>query len=169
MEYPALPIKRVVLFNCHWFDPTPQLGTRTHFHYKLVDVNHTRSFNRYEPFILAAQAMQVFYASYPSTRQNMSNWWAVCKIKARGLVEVAASSTTLLSNARAFKEDGIEEHQIDVHATEDPRSLVDSSCSFVEIDDVELEENDEAEHIVESDEEYEVLNDDDDDNVMVEP
>ena len=99
----------------------------------------------------------------------MSNWWAVCKIKARGLVEVAASSTTLLSNARAFKEDGIEEHQIDVHATEDPRSLVDSSCSFVEIDDVELEENDEAEHIVESDEEYEVLNDDDDDNVMVEP
>ena len=53
LEYPALPIQRTILFNCNWFDPTPNLGTRNHAHYKLVDVNHTRRFNRYEPFILA--------------------------------------------------------------------------------------------------------------------
>ena len=59
LEYPALPLKRVILFNCHWFDPTPNLGTRNNRRYKLVDVNHTRRFNRYEPFILAEQAMQI--------------------------------------------------------------------------------------------------------------
>ena len=163
-EYPALPLKRVILFNCQWFDPTPSMGTRSHPEYKLVDVNHTRRFNRYEPFILAEQAMQVYYASYPSTRKNMCNWWAVCKIKARGVVEVAETSKILLSNAGAFQEDVIENHYIDIAADKEPQSLVDHSCPFVEIDDIELEENEEVELEIESDEEYEEL-DDDDNNV----
>ena len=164
MEYPALPLKRVILFNCQWFDPTPSIGTRSHPEYKLVDVNHTRRFNRYEPFILAEQAMQVYYASYPSTRKNMCNWWAVCKIKARGVVEVAETSKILLSNAGAFQEDVIENHYIDIAADKEPQSLVDHSCPLVDIDDIELEENEEVELEIESDEEYEEL-DDDDNNV----
>ena len=164
LEYPALPLKRVILFNCQWFDPTPSIGTRSHHEYKLVDVNHTRRFNRYEPFILAEQAMQVYYASYPSTRKNMCNWWAVCKIKARGVVEVAETSKILLSNAGAFQEDVIENHCIDITTDKEPQSLVDHSCPFVDIDDIELEENEEVELEIESDEEYEEL-DDDDNNV----
>ena len=105
--------------------------------------------------------MQVYYASYPSTRKNMVNWWAVCKIKARAIVEVAETSTTLLSNAGAFQEDVIENHHIDIEADKEPQSLVDQS-SFVEIDNIELEENEELELEIESDEEYEVLDDDDD-------
>nr|GEX69802.1 hypothetical protein [Tanacetum cinerariifolium] len=30
LEYPALPIKRVVLFRCDWFDPTPNIGMKVH-------------------------------------------------------------------------------------------------------------------------------------------
>nr|GFA40298.1 hypothetical protein [Tanacetum cinerariifolium] len=30
LEYPALPIKRVVLFRCDWFDPTPNVGMKVH-------------------------------------------------------------------------------------------------------------------------------------------
>ncbi|GKE19803.1 hypothetical protein Tco_1431315, partial [Tanacetum coccineum] len=66
LEYPALPIKRVVLFICDWFDPTPNVGMKVHKGYNLVDVNHKRIFNKYEPFILASQSSQVYYTSYPS-------------------------------------------------------------------------------------------------------
>lgn len=34
VEYPALPIKRTVLFKCNWFDPTPNMETRIHNEYK---------------------------------------------------------------------------------------------------------------------------------------
>ena len=40
LEYPALPIKRTILFKCEWFDPIPNLGTRIHHQYNLVDVHH---------------------------------------------------------------------------------------------------------------------------------
>lgn len=66
LEYPGLPIKQVVLFNCTWFDPTPRRGTRIHDQYGIVEVRANRRYNRYDPFILASQAHQVYYASYPS-------------------------------------------------------------------------------------------------------
>ena len=56
LEYPALPMKRTVLFKCDWFDPTPNSGTIVHEAYKLVDINYKRRFNKYEPFVLVAQA-----------------------------------------------------------------------------------------------------------------
>ena len=36
LEYPALLIKRIVLFKCDWFDPTLNLGMKIHKDYKLV-------------------------------------------------------------------------------------------------------------------------------------
>ena len=91
LEYPALPIKRIVLFKCSWFDPILNRGTRIHPQYKLVDVKSGRVFNKYEPFILAMQAAQVYFASYPTLKRNVNDCLAVCKIKARGIVEVPKS------------------------------------------------------------------------------
>ena len=88
LEYPALPIKRTILFKCEWFDPIPNLGTRIHHQYNLVDVHHRKSYWKYDPFILAVQAEQVCYTTYSTTRRNSSDWWAICKIKARSVVEV---------------------------------------------------------------------------------
>ena len=51
LEYPALPIKRIVLFKCSWFDPILNRGTRIHPQYKLVDVKSERVFNKNEPFL----------------------------------------------------------------------------------------------------------------------
>ena len=51
LEYPALLIKRIVLFKCSWFDPILNCGTRIRSQYKLVDVKSGRVFNKYEPFI----------------------------------------------------------------------------------------------------------------------
>ena len=47
VEYPALPIKRTVLFKCEWFDPTPDKGTAMHPRFRLVDINTRRRFNKY--------------------------------------------------------------------------------------------------------------------------
>ena len=30
LEYHGLPIKRIVLFKCDWFNPMPNLGTKVH-------------------------------------------------------------------------------------------------------------------------------------------
>nr|GMD06052.1 uncharacterized protein LOC109149905 [Ipomoea batatas] len=58
VEYPGLPFKRTILFNCEWFDPTT-VGMKVHSQYKLVEVNHKRRFNRYEPFVLAISEVEV--------------------------------------------------------------------------------------------------------------
>ncbi|KAL0327842.1 UNVERIFIED_CONTAM: hypothetical protein Scaly_2216800 [Sesamum calycinum] len=46
-----------------WVDPTK--GLKIHPKYHLVDVNHKRLYQKDEPFILAQQAIQVYYAQYP--------------------------------------------------------------------------------------------------------
>ncbi|XP_055960074.1 uncharacterized protein LOC130014948 [Mercurialis annua] len=87
LEYPALPMKQTVIFKCKWFDPT-DTGTYTTNRYNLVDVNHRRRYNKYEPFILAEQADQVHYLPYPSRRRDKVNRWAVCKIKTRSELDM---------------------------------------------------------------------------------
>lgn len=104
VEYPGLHDKKVVLFKCEWFDPSP-LGTLVHPNFKLVSINHTRRYTKYEPFVLATQACQVFYCPYPSKKANRKDYWEACKIKARPLVEVGVSSTL----SQPFQEDALHE------------------------------------------------------------
>jgi hypothetical protein len=71
----------LTLFKCQWFDPT---ATRVDKVTGTVEVNHKSRFGTYEPFILALQAQQVYYTSYPSTRKlDVNEWWAVCKVKSK--------------------------------------------------------------------------------------
>ena len=74
LEYPGWPIKRTVLFKCEWFDITPNVGTRIHKQYKLVDVNHTRRYAQDEPFFLVMQAQQVYYYTYLSLKRDTRSW-----------------------------------------------------------------------------------------------
>ena len=70
--------------KCHWYDPATtgnSHGTNIHKRYKLVDIHQGRSYRLYDPFVLASQACQVYYLPYPSTRQNLKDWRAVCKVK----------------------------------------------------------------------------------------
>ena len=114
LEYPGYPFKRTVLFKCDWFDPSRH-GTRRHPNYSLVEVNQSRRFNRYEPFILAMQACQVYYVPYPSLRRAQTDWIAVCKIKARAVVEMPElSKKTSSMSELAFQDNEINLHQIEV-------------------------------------------------------
>lgn len=85
LEYPGTFPKRLVVFKCRWFDP--QTGMNIHKKYDLVDVHQKRLYKKNDPFILAQQALQVFYAPYPGATRDQKNWWAVCKTKARSTIE----------------------------------------------------------------------------------
>lgn len=87
LEYAGWPYKKLILFRCKWFDPTPKIGTRVDPHYKIVEVKHTRQYESYDPFIIVQNVKQVYYAPYPLRRDKM-DWWVVIKTKPVGRVEV---------------------------------------------------------------------------------
>ncbi|KAL3377136.1 hypothetical protein AABB24_003510, partial [Solanum stoloniferum] len=84
--YSGWPIKRIVLFQCKWFDPTSR-GTRELKQHNIIEVKHTRKYEAYDPFIIAQNVKQVYYAPYP-LRRDKSDWWVVIKTKPMGRVEV---------------------------------------------------------------------------------
>ena len=84
IEYPGQLI-RVVLFKCLWFDPIK--GINVHTKFNLVEINHKKRYMKYEPFVLAQQAIHVYYASYSNLKRDKADWWAVCKTKTRRKIE----------------------------------------------------------------------------------
>ena len=64
LEYPNEPLKRVVLFACKWYDPTHPGGTCKHNHYKIIEINHTKRYKKFDPFIIAQNVRQVYYLPY---------------------------------------------------------------------------------------------------------
>nr|GMD52480.1 uncharacterized protein LOC109179592 [Ipomoea batatas] len=156
IEYPGLPVKRTILFKCEWFDPT-NVGMKVHSQYKLVEVNHKRRFNRYEPFVLAVQACQVYYCTYPSLCRDKLDWWAVCKIKARSEVEVPESSISSEESlvATPFQEE-ITENQDLMQIDEDPSHLNDPNGGVIELDGEHGDNEDELELEEETDTQVEM-------------
>jgi len=73
------------LFKCDWFDSI--IGVSVHESYKLVDVNHTKRYPKYDPFVLVSQATQVCYLPYPSAEAGRKDWWAVLKMKSRPTID----------------------------------------------------------------------------------
>ena len=87
IEYPGDPLKQLVLFNCEWFDATLNRGVKIHKQYGIVEVCHTRRYSKYDPFIFAKNAIQVYYVPYPQNIKEKNNWWIVIKTKPRGTVD----------------------------------------------------------------------------------
>ena len=100
LEFTGHPTKKLVLFKCDWFDSSPQ-GTRID-DYGNVEIKKSRRYPSYDPFILAQQAEQVYFSSYPEGSQG---WLAVIKTKARNLIQS-------LGNKKpddAYQDDDVEE------------------------------------------------------------
>ena len=100
LEYLGEPIKRVVQFKCAWVEPTSNIGTRVHKHHGIIEVNSQRSYSKYEPFILAQQAIQVYYTSYPEKRRDNRNWLVVIKTKVRSTID---SKSYAISQTHAYQ------------------------------------------------------------------
>ncbi|XP_049403003.1 uncharacterized protein LOC125866713 [Solanum stenotomum] len=80
------PKKKLVIFRCKWYDPDSS-GTKVHPQYKIIEINHTRQYRFYDPFIIAQNVKQVYYVPYPLCK-NKSLWRVVIKTKPVGRVEV---------------------------------------------------------------------------------
>ncbi|XP_013594978.1 PREDICTED: uncharacterized protein LOC106303189 [Brassica oleracea var. oleracea] len=79
---------KVVVFFCDWYDSTSGRGIRRNKS-GIIDVNVTKRYGKYDPFILASQADQVCYVPYPRvTRKREQQWEAAIVIQPRGKVLV---------------------------------------------------------------------------------
>ncbi|KAL0392894.1 UNVERIFIED_CONTAM: hypothetical protein Sradi_2512200 [Sesamum radiatum] len=65
----------------------PARGMKVHLRYHIVDINFKKLYPKDDPFILAQQAVQVYFTKYPSMKRDKANWMVVCKIKARRVVD----------------------------------------------------------------------------------
>ncbi|KAI0516679.1 hypothetical protein KFK09_009356 [Dendrobium nobile] len=149
LEYPEEDENFVCLFNCQWYDPVQNRGTRVHPVYGLVDVKHSRRYGKFDPFVLASQAIQVYFSKYPSGRRDKQDCLAVIKTKARGIIDQQYIVAT------AHQEDEMSSY-MPVEIEDMPTT---TSTIEMELEDVnsstssEEEENqDESEDTLESDE-----------------
>ncbi|KAL9680350.1 hypothetical protein QQ045_018228 [Rhodiola kirilowii] len=88
---------RVVVFKCRWYDPHfvkayPANG--------IVIVNTRRPYMHYDPYILAQQAVQVYYVTFPALGgQNNQGWVAVCPVKPTNAINMGVATVP-------FQDDG---------------------------------------------------------------
>ncbi|WMV50046.1 hypothetical protein MTR67_043431 [Solanum verrucosum] len=86
VRYSGWPKKKIVLFRCEWIDPSHS-GTKVDHQHNIIEVKHTRKYKSYDHFIIAQNAKQVYYASYP-LRRDKANWWVLIKSKPVGRIEI---------------------------------------------------------------------------------
>ena len=153
---------KLFLFKCHWFDPT---RVRVDKSYSIVDVQHKSKLGTFEPFILAEQAQQVYYATYPSLRKSSRHeWWSVCKVKSRLFSEYDIQddeSTCRHVDAEYYQCDDNNEYIVIHDANDDGLQLCDNTeleeINSNELPSIHLSSN-------ESDEEVEEIEDQESDD-----
>ena len=79
------PKKKLETFRCKQYD-TDSSGTKVHHQCKIVEINHSRQYRFYDPFIIAENVKQVYYVPHPLCK-NKSAWRVVIKTKLVGRVE----------------------------------------------------------------------------------
>ncbi|KAG7552277.1 hypothetical protein ISN45_Aa06g028770 [Arabidopsis thaliana x Arabidopsis arenosa] len=52
----------------------------------IIDVSCASRYGKYDPFILASQADQVCFVSYPRLSKKKSDWYAAIRIQPRGKI-----------------------------------------------------------------------------------
>ncbi|XP_059285604.1 uncharacterized protein LOC132039075 [Lycium ferocissimum] len=137
LMYPGYPKKKITLFRCKWFDPS-QRGTRVNRQQNIIDVKHTRQYNRCDPFIIAQNAKQVYYAPYP-LRRDKADWWVVIKTKPVGRIEVDNALDVAYQNDVPFVHQTMDTEL--ENSLEHPQNILEE----VDEDDVTIIENVEEE------------------------
>lgn len=103
------PLKPVI-FKCHWFDPeevrrTPNVG--------LVEIRRSSVYSGDDVYIVAQQATQVYYLSYPcKTDQRLVGWDVVYKVSPHGKLPVPNNEDYNIDpntyDGEFFQEDGLQ-------------------------------------------------------------
>ncbi|KAL0329398.1 UNVERIFIED_CONTAM: hypothetical protein Sradi_4926500 [Sesamum radiatum] len=72
---------------------------KMHPSYHLIDVNFKKLYQKDDLFILAQQAVQVYFTEYPSMKRDKADWMVVYKIKARRVVDDSKWTETVAYQA----------------------------------------------------------------------
>src|SRR3954464_1862407 len=76
----------LVVFKCHWFDPrgglrsTPSIG--------LVEVRPSTTYSGADVFVVAHQAKQVYYLTYPCQKEVLQGWEVVYQVSPHGKLPI---------------------------------------------------------------------------------
>ncbi|KAF7812177.1 pheromone-processing carboxypeptidase KEX1-like [Senna tora] len=128
-----------------------ETGCKVHPRYGIIEINRKKHFSKYEPFVLAQQSQQVYFAEYASKKRDRADWLVVCKIKSRSAINAPEL---------AYQEDEVSiQNEID-DDDEDPQEELGDEEEVGEEVEIEIEDDDvnDQEDIVEMDE----FNDQDD-------
>lgn len=133
----------VFLFKCYWYDAYRGVEVDK---YGITRVNTKSKLRSNDPFVLASQALQVFYANPVS--KNNKGWCPVIATKARNTYDVVEKEDedSVVAEEETFQEDEANVVQINDDDEGDDFVLADDA----EIEEVELTES--------SDEEEEDIN-----------
>jgi hypothetical protein len=74
---------KLVVFKCHWFDPTAE-GQRSTPSIGLVEVRPSTTYAGSDVFVVAHQARQVFYLPYPCQKEGLKGWEVVYQVSPHG-------------------------------------------------------------------------------------
>ncbi|KAL0734708.1 hypothetical protein Bca4012_010918 [Brassica carinata] len=85
---------RCVVFYCDWCDTTPYRGVKTDA-FGVTSIHSRRKLHYYDPFILASQADQVCYISYPRITYRDDPRVTVTQINPRGRVDGTSDNEPL--------------------------------------------------------------------------
>jgi hypothetical protein len=148
IEYPGLPLKMVMLFKCEWFDPTIGRGKKVDETHGIIQIRHNRHYGKYDPFIIAQKAIQVYFAPHPIRTRSNADWWFVIKTKARGVIEDSNS---------AYQEDFIDQN-CDLNSADLDSTIIlqDVDETFEEVDELD---DDDCE-LINEDGDCELINED---------
>jgi hypothetical protein len=142
--FPGCKPLKPILFKCHWFDPDQTQETKD---VGLVEIRQSSVYDGEDVYIVAQQATQVYYLSYPcKTNERLQGWDVVYKVSPHGRLPVPNNEDYNIGpntyEGEFFQEDGL------------PRDFVIDITEALEIMEVE---DDGGEEI-----------DDDDDVVLLE-
>ncbi|RDY13672.1 hypothetical protein CR513_01372, partial [Mucuna pruriens] len=132
LEYTGFPIMKLVLFKCDWFDNTPNIGTKVHNKYEIVEVRTSRRYNKaYNPFIFAQQVEQVYYTPNPYGHHS---WLVVIKTKTRS--RIIHNILPQIEQEAPYQDDDFVGLQVVLHIDPDVinKSLVDIHGGGEELD-----------------------------------
>ncbi|KAM3204328.1 pheromone-processing carboxypeptidase KEX1-like [Capsicum annuum] len=134
LQYNALPFKLTVLFKCSWFDPTPK------------------------------HASQVYSEMYPTVKKTVSEWLAICPIKAHSVLDIPKKVEQPHTLNVAFQEDDSQIHEIDIDENEILNTLNDLDGMFIDMEEGEEEDEKEVDKDEDEDEDEDEDKDGDEDN-----
>jgi hypothetical protein len=99
-----------VIFKCHWFDP--EVTRRTYSNLGLVEVQQDSVLPGDDVYIVAQQAIQVYYLPYAcQTKEHLKGWYVVHKVSPHGKVPVPIDEDYNLDpntyDGEFFQEEGL--------------------------------------------------------------